>query len=515
MAQQKMGQVIALSCFAVVTVIAVTFLYFTITDNGLKEAEIAKAQADLRTSEDTRRDLLQQVDVLKNLIGKDGEVGPGSTDPNTINGSVQQLLASEAGDGTSAALNLEGAVRKATTDRDTERYAAEERLANFNQKARDLQNTIVSKDAEIATHRDAREAAEQELRRKETLHSEELAQKDMQFDELKQQLLTVQSEYDSYKQQASRLIQDLEQDNGDKRKALVNLRQQLFQKDDLGFSKPDGLITFVDRNQRICYVNLGTRDALRVGTTFSVYSQANNGIGRRNTEDIKGAIEVVEILGPHRAEARIIEEDNNRPLAIDDPVFSPVFSSGIKMEIALVGMVDFDGTDGSDRDREEFHRLVRAAGAKIVVEVDRAGQFVDSDGNVINASQAEELQSHKTRFLVKGDTGDLSKVQDPAIRKLYEQIHKSTAVLEEDAIEHGIYEIGLSTFLEHIGYSRKQIAWTPEQVTFPGKLANGARSDSVGATFGNRASSAVISGAFSGRSQPTTSSTGTTSGSFK
>ena len=466
----------------------------TWSDNNALGGELAAAQTSLKESEDTRRDLIQQVETLQNLVGKPGmEVGPGDDSDDTINGSITKLLAAQAGDGTNAAQNLEAAVIKTSTDRDTEKYAAEDRLNQYNQKVQQLTNDLASKDAEIQSHQTAREQAEDDLRRKETQHSQELAEKDQQFDDLKQQLVDVQSEYDTYKQQTTRQIADLEQDVSQKRKALVALRKELFEKDDLSFSRADGLISFVDRNQRICYINLGSRDELRVGTTFSVYTKANNGIGRRNNEDVKGAVEVVEILGPHRAEARITAEDNSRPLAIDDPIYSPVFTSGIKMEIAFVGMIDFDGTAGSDRDREEFRRLVRGAGANIAVEVDKYGQFLDRDGNIITANQAEELQSQKTRFLVIGDTGDRSTVEDPTVQQLYDEIHRSTEILKDDGREHGVYEIGLSTFLEHIGYSRKQIAWTREQVDFPGKLANGGHSTTVGQTFGNRSSSAVIS----------------------
>ena len=109
------------------------------------------------------------------------------------------------------------------------------------------------------------------------------------------------------------------------------------------------------------------------------------------------------------------------------------------------------------------------------------------------------------------DQGD-EDTQDAELQKLYEKIKGNSRDLREEALNQGIHEVGLSTFLEHIGYSRKQISWTPESgLPFPGKLPNGARSSAVNATFGNRQSSAVISGRYSERGAAPTVSSGQTS----
>ena len=155
---------------------------------------------------------------------------------------------------------------------------------------------------------------------------------------------------------------------------------------------------------------------------------------------------------------------------------------------------------------------MNAAGARIVSEVDDEGEFGDGRGNRLTRDEAEDRITSRTRFLVIADQGD-SDASDTNVQQLAQKIRENTQVLKDKALNLGIHEIGLSTFLEHIGYSRKQVSWTPErQQPFPGKLVNGARSPSVNSTSGRRHSLGAVSGLYSGRKVPVTESYGQTSG---
>ena len=176
------------------------------------------------------------------------------------------------------------------------------------------------------------------------------------------------------------------------------------------------------------------------------------------------------------------------------------------MEVAVVGRLTIDGLD-----RSEFHRLVRASGSKVSVQVNDDGEYVDGDGNVITEEEALTKINSNTRLIVIGDLGN-TETKDQELVTLFEAIQKKANKLLREAEKRGIYDVGLSTYLEHIGYTRKQASWTPENSTgFPGKLVNGAKSAAVNASYGNRQSSAVISGRFSGRRRQTAVSAGTTS----
>ena len=179
------------------------------------------------------------------------------------------------------------------------------------------------------------------------------------------------------------------------------------------------------------------------------------------------------------------------------------------MEIAVAGRISLDGLD-----RAQFRRHVSATGAKIAVEVNDEGEFSDGKGVSLDGNEAVNRISSRTRFLVIADLGDES-TQNQELATIYEKIRKNTIQLKNRALNLGVYEIGLSTFLEHIGYSRKQLAWRPEsQGGFPIKLANGSRSSSARAKIGRRESSGQTSALFSGTRRPTTVSGGTTSAAY-
>ncbi len=511
MAQQKNGPVIGLAIFMVLTVSFAVAWYMTWSDNQALSGQLQKAQSDLGARDTTVRERNEQVTNLLDVAGRPG--APDQADVDAEVASLKQLVTDSVGDGTSAAVNLEAGLRKATTARDLERLTATERLANFNQKEAELQQTIVSKDAVIQQHQDARERAEEDLRRKEVQHSEELNQLQTQIEDLRAQKTQLESDFAALRTKYDRDTADLEDDITQKRTALVFLRKKLFEQEDLSFSREDGNITSIDRSRQVCYINLGESDELRIGTTFSVYMKNNSGVGRTTTEDVKGKIEVVDILENHLAEARIVEEDLHRPIANGDPIYSPIFTSGEKMQIAVAGMISLEGKPGSDTDRADFKRLVGGAGADIAVMVDKDGRFTDGEGKAIGSQEAQDRITEKIRYLVIADTGDANETNDTDLLAAYRDIKLSTAALRNEADNHGVYVISLGAFLEHIGYSRKQISWTPGQ-PFPATLSNGAKSSRLNATVPGRSSSASISGAYSNRRRGVTTSTGNNSGVF-
>ncbi|MEQ9407274.1 MAG: hypothetical protein RIK87_06085 [Fuerstiella sp.] len=510
MAQNKNGPVIGLSIFILLSVVLAVFLYMTHADNQQIRSQLTAAANDKQTDKSTINDQIAQLNLLKELSGGYGpteDVGHG--DPNDtagINFKIRDLISKKAADNTNTPPNLEAALLKTAAESDNHNFAASERQQQLAMKAVELQQTIVRKDLEIDKHREAREKAEQELVKQETAHSEEMARLEQQNDQLRNEKTAIEQEYRDYQVRAEREMQDLNDDINGYRDAVVSLRQLLREKEDPTFFKPDGFINTVDHVQGLCYINLGDADGLRVGVSFSVYTQDNSGVGRASTDDIKGKIEVVRILGPHQAAASLVDEKPGNPIATNDPIFSPVFQSGQALEVAVVGRLTVDGLD-----RDQFRRMVSASGSKIAVAVNELGEFTDGYGNIITAEEAKSRITSRVRFIVIADLGD-QETKDTELEKLYRAIFDNAAILRKEAEKLGIYEVGLSTFLEHIGYSRKQVSWTPESSTgFPGRLTNGARSSTVNGTVGNRESSAVIGGRFSQRRTPSMVSGGTTS----
>ena len=390
-------------------------------------------------------------------------------------------------------------------------WTAEDRLRQSNIQAGNYQNALAAKDQEIKSFQEASENAQAELVAKETAHSEHVVRLEEQIASLNKDKASLESQLADLRVRTTREKEELELQNSQQREGLVALRRLLRDKEDPTFSRPDGLVTSVDHNSKRCYLDLGSADGLRTGVTFSVYEQNHSGVGRANTDSIKGKIEVVDVLGPRSAVATIVFQKVGHPITPNDPVYSPIFQAGQTLEIAVAGQIRIEGLD-----RGAFRRLVSTAGAKIAVEVGEDGQFTDGKGEPLTEAEARKRITARTRYLVIGDLGDPSSSSgDNALETLYKEMREKTEILKAESENLGIYPIGLSSFLEHIGHSRKQIAWTAENgQLFPNRLPNASRSASARATFGGRESSAAISGRFSTRGADPLTSGGTTSGAY-
>ncbi|MEP3481875.1 MAG: DUF4200 domain-containing protein [Fuerstiella sp.] len=500
--------------FSIAALLAVVFGVLWYLDNATVQTLTAQLQSSKNGESDLKDKVSQQIDQLNEVRAlvapASAQTTPEDLDPEndlTLN-TGRSVLAEIAGDGTAASGNLIDSLRSTKSESNQNQMTATIRQKQIEKAATDLQNTIVSKDVLIEENRKARDRAEQELAKKEAMHAE-------QMKGLEDQIRTLTAEKAEKDAERARLQTTLQQERlawNDRREEmtgwLVNLRARLREREDLTFSKPDGLVTAIDHNEGLVFLDLGFGDDLQKGIGFSVYKKNHSGVGRVNTSDVKGKIEVTEILGLHRSVAKIVEQKNNDPIAPDDPIYSPIFQAGQTLEIAIVGQINVDGLN-----RKEFRRLVLASGSKISVEVGRQGQFTDSDGLEISKEAAVASITPRTRFLVIGDVGDVnSSSADTNQEAVFQQMRENKAALEEKCAGLGIYPIGLSSFLEHIGFSPKQTAWTADSgKPHPSILVNGARSAATNGRIGNRESGAAISGLYTDRTRPSPVSTGSVS----
>ena len=148
---------------------------------------------------------------------------------------------------------------------------------------------------------------------------------------------------------------------------------------------------------KLVWINRGEADALRKGTTFSVYKQINKGVAR-GSQDIKGAIEVTRIVGPHQAEARITRSKIDDPIVTGDPIYTPLWRAGVKEKFAFVGLIDLDNDGVSDRD--VLHDLVNAANGEIVDEVDDQGRAASAGGQY---HRRHEVPRHRKDSRLHGE----------------------------------------------------------------------------------------------------------------
>ena len=514
------GLVISLSIFVLLTVGVSVAWYMTWTEY----TELERNLSDLTNESTTLKAGLaardNALDALRSHVGRNQSVIAGESNgavleqniADEIEQSKQAIIVASADAAGSTDLNLEAAVQQFARTRDSEKTNAETSRINMITAEQKQQQDAEKFRESLQIVNDNLAQKEAEWLVRERTHREELTTKDAQIDQLRDDLTLEQENFSNYRESSEREMTTLRDEISRQRDTLKKLRAAKFQLENLNFERPAGRLTFVDQASQTAFVDIGSRDKLRIGTTFSVYGISNAGVGLPQSDrDLKGKLVITEILGPALAKADLVDPKLGEPMAAGDPVYSPIFSPGQAMEIAVVGALDFDGNPGSDR--EEFRRMVSANGAKITLEVTDDAEVIGEDGEIIQESDIGERLSSSTRFVLIGDLGD-EDTQDTAQQELNIRIRKLKVRMEEAATDNGVYVLSLSRFLDYIGYSRKSLAWSPTK-PFPVTLPNGAKSRSVNASVGTRQSSAAISGAVSGSTKRPLSSTGATSGLYK
>ncbi len=502
------GLVISLSIFVLFTIGLGVAWYMTWAHSADVQRQLATAQADKTKAEGDLRSILDERKALQDLVGNAGET-------EEVVKAAKDEIAKRASDGSSSAMPLQPALIKAATDRDISTVNATERQILAQTRADELAAANANHANTMKSMQDKVAQLEDDLRKKEALHGEQLSAREKQIEDLRKDIREEQDKYATLQTQTSRQIDELENDIREKREALIVLTQKAQELEDLSFEREDGRLVFVDQGSLTGSIDLGSRDELRVGTTFSVYKKNNSGVGRRSTEDIKGKIEVIRITGEHSALVRIVDQLDGNPLAKEDPIYSPIFSSGQKLEVAVAGLLDFDGNPGGDRD--EFIRLITGANAHVAVQISDDAKLVDQDKNELTeADPIGTLMDEKTRFLIIGDLGESNQTQDTVKQALYQKMQQHAARMRKAALNHGIRVVSLSSFLEYIGYSRKNIAFI-EGNRFPGILNNGALSSTITSSPRRASSTSSVSGLYTkpeDRRQPPASN-GATSALFK
>lgn len=236
-----------------------------------------------------------------------------------------------------------------------------------------------------------------------------------------------------------------------------------------GFEVPDGAIVWVNQKMRAAYINVGSADGLRRQTTFSVVGSGED-IGE--DQKTKGRVEVVNILGPHFAQCKIIEDHLTDPLVEGDKIYTPLWQPGRGEGFGIIGFIDIDG-DGYD-DRDMIRDLIRMNGGRIDAEDDPSGK---------SAKQTGQL-TLETRYLVRG--------KPPADK----QVEGAWTKMQEEAQRMGIRVLNIDKFLDQMGWKNQQ------QVLRYGRRGNANDVPATQPDGGRPQSSGNVSGSFRVRRPP-------------
>jgi len=299
---------------------------------------------------------------------------------------------------------------------------------------------------------------------------------------------------------------------------------------------PAGKIISVDQQAGLAIINLGWADGLLVRTMFSVYHSSVIGLTFRTTpvgrepiycdvckreiarDASKASIEVVQILGPHRAQVRILDDILTDPIMTGDIIYSPIWKPGQNLRFALTAGMNLPGA---------------VAGAEAV------RRLIESNGGVVDC-WIEEIVGDGEDHL-KGSLSDLTNyvvVNESAARNLDPEVAKIQEELLESARNRAIKKISLGDLLNQMGWKNVtpvhvfgSQTFTPEMRVVPqhqgtissssGHVAPKFTPDNPNARMNAREatpvrpSSGTVSPLFNDKAPPPPSSSGRTSDLFR
>ena len=227
------------------------------------------------------------------------------------------------------------------------------------------------------------------------------------------------------------------------------------------FDRPDGKILSVSQQSGLVTINLGSDDGLMTRMTFSVYPPSITGISygvsgeeqasvicevckrEQSLNASKASVEITRILGPHRAEARILDDLLTDPVVAGDVVYTPVWKPGQTQHFALGAGIRIPGVgkrDGGNRqsDLEELMRLIKANGGVVDAYIN------DSEDTNVRGT-LEGAITRDTTFLVIGDLDVQDNTDDQKTIETQNEMVRT-------AREYSVQIIGLRDFLSRMGW---------------------------------------------------------------
>ncbi len=459
------GYIVAVVCLFIVVVILGTMYYLAVKD--FRELS-TKAEGETKKLQALQTDLKQRDDEfadLKRLTGNAPETPYGLGEDNalgkvrgnvkaTLNDAVKKVGAL-SDESTRAA--IQSLIQK-TTDLTGER---DKLRTDLDARQRDILALQGQYQVKVDASDKGRGDAEKDLQDLIKVKDEEVRRRETQLKELRAVRLDLEKQLGDEKAAHELKVKKLDDDIV----RLTNINDKLAAQIDTitktSFEVPKGEIRWVDNQNKLVWINLGEVDILPKKMTFSVYTKAHNGVAR-GKDDIKGTIEVTRIVGPHTAEARITYDELFDPIAIGDPIFTPVWSPGQKQNFSFVGLIDLDGDGKSDR--QQLYESIASAGGAVDNEINDKGvrirytkfpsEFVEHDENTPGIDV-------NTKFLIVCKIPDATTAATDADREIIFKIVAKQKELKAEAAKQGVRVVTLNDFLSWSGHRPQRRLFEP------------------------------------------------------
>lgn len=425
--------------FGMASLILGVMTYISYREYARISNEVTTAREAQATFESQAERQREDIAALSRIIGFPGlDIGGGQPGETTVLGQFAEVLQTYGGNDQGASFDqtldnmrahintLQANITQAQTqlDQQTQELLAAEGLGQDNI------DTLIGRQT----------TDEGTLVQRINLNAEEIADLERDIDTWRGDLQRAQQEKEDLRDQLVQLREE-----GLRLITLLDdriqaLNDELNRLREVAFDIPHGHIVRVENVTQLVYIDIGSSDLLRPGVAFNVYVQNPRDNGR-GPQDIKGSIEVVQILSNRQAEARVISEDHSRPISPGDPIYSPIWQAGVAEEFAFVGLMDLDDDGKSDWIRLE--ELVQLFGGRIEFYVDDEGNIQPGTGTV----------SEFTTYLVVGEIPNPDDFfGDPERQEIAANIQALHQRLTQDAQRYGVRVLRRNDFLTHIGW---------------------------------------------------------------
>lgn len=398
------GSLIACSIFLFLSLV-LNFLLWRMGDTASTEATAARDQ--LQEANNTVRRQNDQITYLKAVIGV-GEVTEAQLESLAESGSavdpdMEKVISDVQGALTYFGPEVDPSRKNLTALPEYLVGVIRERATQYDNVSTLLEQEKQQAAAEIANARTAQKTAE-DLQKKAEQEKEALRAKfeedrkamNLAKDELQDVLTRQNQEHLKAKNQLDREIASLRKSEKDLLATVDLQRREINTLRNSEFEVAQGEVTYTRAGDRLVQINLGAADALRNGVNFAVFDAEKTSV---TDAEPKAMIEVVAVRGDHLAEARIIGDRlSTDPIIPGDKIFSPFWSPGRKVRIALAGDIDINNNGkGDEEDIRVLTGLIEQAGAEVAAVVGASG-----------GQQRRQKLDAGIRFLVVGERPEIS-----------------------------------------------------------------------------------------------------------
>jgi len=262
------------------------------------------------------------------------------------------------------------------------------------------------------------------------------------------------------KTKADAAVVDLRAKAEDNQKTIKKQAQTLHDLTRVTFDRPHGAIESVNQQSKTVTINLGHADGLATRMTFTVYPPTITGISfasadseddanlcevcrrERTLNASKASIEVVKILGEHKAQARILDDILTNPIVAGDVIYTPIWRPGQVQRFALAAGMRIPGV--GQRDGSSLQSDLETIKNLILLNRGEVDAYI-SEGN--DGHKRGELVgeiTNGTTFIVLGDLNDDDN-QD-------QDMMETQAKMRKAAEQYAVKVIGLKELLTKMGW---------------------------------------------------------------